>query len=150
MLRGDVTITTIDLSCVKIMSVKLHAEYNILWASLCANSSDSGETLRISSLSALLAMALLAMMKTMKFYIQHGLLAHKAQSTTAADDKFCDIFMIKFDKISVNILKLFVCRLIPTQQFNPVHGIRISIFFSLFCFSSLPTEQNALFCVLSK
>ena len=37
MLRGDVTITTIDLSCVKIMSVKLHAEYRILWASLCTS-----------------------------------------------------------------------------------------------------------------
>ena len=36
-LQGDVTITTIDLSCVKIMSVKLHAEYRILWASLCAS-----------------------------------------------------------------------------------------------------------------
>ena len=37
MLRGDVTITTIDLSCVKIMSVKLYSEYRILWASLCAS-----------------------------------------------------------------------------------------------------------------
>ena len=36
-LRGDVTITTIDLSSVKIMSVKLYSEDRILWASLCAS-----------------------------------------------------------------------------------------------------------------
>ena len=33
----EITITTIDLSCVKIMSEKLHSEYRILWASLCAS-----------------------------------------------------------------------------------------------------------------
>ena len=46
MLRGDVTITTIDLSCVKIMSVKLHAEYRILWASLCASFAQFSQKLR--------------------------------------------------------------------------------------------------------
>ena len=46
MLRGDVTITTIDLSCVKIMSVKLHAEYRILWASLCASFALFSQKLR--------------------------------------------------------------------------------------------------------
>ena len=45
-LRGDVTITTIDLSCVKTMSVKLHAEYRILWASLCASFALFSQKLR--------------------------------------------------------------------------------------------------------
>ena len=46
MLRGDVTISTIYLSCVKIMSVKLHSEYRILWASLCASFALFSQKLR--------------------------------------------------------------------------------------------------------
>ena len=46
MLQGDVTITTIDLACVKIMSVKLHAEYIILWALLCASFALFSQKLR--------------------------------------------------------------------------------------------------------
>ena len=46
MLRGDVTITTIDLSCVQIMSVKLHSRYRILWASLCASFALFSQKLR--------------------------------------------------------------------------------------------------------
>ena len=45
-LQGNVTITTIDLSCVKIMSVKLHSEYRILWALLCASFALFGQKQR--------------------------------------------------------------------------------------------------------
>ena len=45
-LRGDVTITTIDLSCVKIMSEKLHSEYRILRASLSASFALFSQKLR--------------------------------------------------------------------------------------------------------
>ena len=46
MLRGGVTITTIDLSCVQIMSVKLHSWYRILWASLFASFALFSQKLR--------------------------------------------------------------------------------------------------------
>ena len=45
-LRGDVTIITIELSCVKIVSVKLHSEYRILWVSLCASFALFSQKLR--------------------------------------------------------------------------------------------------------
>ena len=44
--RGDVTITIIDLSRVKIMLLKLHSEYKILWASLCASFAMFSQKLR--------------------------------------------------------------------------------------------------------
>ena len=45
-LRGDITITTINLSCLKIISAKLHSEYRIIWASLCASFALFSQKLR--------------------------------------------------------------------------------------------------------
>ena len=45
-LRGDVTITTKDLSFIKKMSVMLHSEYRILWALLCASFALFSQKLR--------------------------------------------------------------------------------------------------------
>ena len=44
--RGRYLITTVDLSCVKIMSVKLHSEYIILLASLCVSFALFSQKLR--------------------------------------------------------------------------------------------------------
>ena len=46
MLRGAVTITTILLSCVKIMSAKEHSGYRILGASLCESFPPFSQKLR--------------------------------------------------------------------------------------------------------
>ena len=46
MLQGHVTITTIHLSCIKLMSEKLHSGYRILSASLFASFAPFSQKLR--------------------------------------------------------------------------------------------------------